>query len=172
MRRLLEREEIGDRTPSQFLRHLRELAVSAVPDHFLKTIWTARLPKVMQGILATQDASPLDQIAVLADKIYETDQTHVVAVASSSASGQTDIGISALVKQVAELTRQVAALQAKQTPSYNRFRNRSRGRGRNRSRSRSQSAPRDLCWCHRCFGDKARKCEPPCSVPKNWDSNP
>ena len=63
----------------------------------------------MQGILAIQDPSPLDQVAVLANKIYETDQTHVVAVASFSS--QADNRISALVKQVAELTRQVATLQ-------------------------------------------------------------
>ena len=31
-RRLLEHEEIGDRTPSQFLRHLRGLAGSVFPD--------------------------------------------------------------------------------------------------------------------------------------------
>lgn len=32
MRRLLEREDMGDRKPSQFLRYLRELAGAAVPD--------------------------------------------------------------------------------------------------------------------------------------------
>lgn len=36
---LLEREEIGDRTPSQFLRHMRALAGQAVTDDFLWTLW-------------------------------------------------------------------------------------------------------------------------------------
>lgn len=37
LRQLLEHEEIGDRKPSQFLRHLRGLAGTAVPDELLKT---------------------------------------------------------------------------------------------------------------------------------------
>ncbi|XP_071653218.1 uncharacterized protein [Temnothorax longispinosus] len=36
-RQLLEREELGDRKPSQFLRHLKGLAGTAVPDSLLRT---------------------------------------------------------------------------------------------------------------------------------------
>jgi hypothetical protein len=38
-RRLLEHEEIGDRKPSQFLRHLRTLAGTAMSDEILRTLW-------------------------------------------------------------------------------------------------------------------------------------
>jgi hypothetical protein len=37
--RIITLEEIGDRNPSQFLRHLRSL-VPDLPDYFLRTIWT------------------------------------------------------------------------------------------------------------------------------------
>jgi len=47
-RRLLEHEEIGDRKPSQFLRHLRGLAGNVVGDPILKTIWLSRLPGYLQ----------------------------------------------------------------------------------------------------------------------------
>jgi hypothetical protein len=40
---LLTLEEMGDRKPSQFLRHLRGLAPD-VPEDFLRTIWSSRLP--------------------------------------------------------------------------------------------------------------------------------
>ena len=43
MRKLFEGEEIGDRTPSQFLRHLRNLAGTSVNEEFLSNLWTARL---------------------------------------------------------------------------------------------------------------------------------
>ena len=39
IRRLLEKEEIGDRSPSKFLRHLKALAGSSTTDEFLGTIW-------------------------------------------------------------------------------------------------------------------------------------
>jgi len=47
-RQLLEHEEIGDRKPSQFLRHLRSLAGSVVGDGVLRKIWLSRLPTHVQ----------------------------------------------------------------------------------------------------------------------------
>jgi hypothetical protein len=45
--------EMGDRKPSQFLRHLRGLAPD-VPYDFLYTIWSSRLPPNIEAILAGQ----------------------------------------------------------------------------------------------------------------------
>jgi hypothetical protein len=47
-------EETGDRRPTQFLRHLRTLADPSVPADFLRTLWTNRLPPIIQAIIATQ----------------------------------------------------------------------------------------------------------------------
>ncbi|XP_076380676.1 uncharacterized protein LOC143261933 [Megalopta genalis] len=71
-RRLLESEEIGDRKPSQFLRHLRGLAGNNVSDSVLRTLWMGRLPNSMQVILATQKDAEMDKVADLADAIAET----------------------------------------------------------------------------------------------------
>ncbi|XP_076384123.1 uncharacterized protein LOC143261982 [Megalopta genalis] len=71
-RRLLESEEIGDRKPSQFLRHLRGLAGNNVSDSVLRTLWMGRLPSSMQVILATQKDAEMDKVADLADAIAET----------------------------------------------------------------------------------------------------
>jgi len=53
-RQLLEHEEIGDRKPSQFLRHLRNLAGNAVGDGMVRTIWLSRLPTHVQPHLVTR----------------------------------------------------------------------------------------------------------------------
>ena len=53
-RRLLEREEIGDRKPSQFLPHLGGLAGNVIPDNVLRPLWLAGLPAFTQAILASQ----------------------------------------------------------------------------------------------------------------------
>ncbi|XP_061380938.1 uncharacterized protein LOC133319702 [Danaus plexippus] len=52
VKQLLTHEELGDRKPSQFLRHLQDLAGPSVPDDFLKSIWSNRLPHNMQTVLA------------------------------------------------------------------------------------------------------------------------
>jgi hypothetical protein len=48
--RQLLKLEMGDRKPSQFVRHLRSLA----PDDFLHTIWSSQLSSYIHGILIGQ----------------------------------------------------------------------------------------------------------------------
>ena len=52
-RQLLIHEEMGERKPSQFLRHLKTLAPD-VPKDFLRSIWSNRLPPHIPIILAGQ----------------------------------------------------------------------------------------------------------------------
>ena len=86
-RRLLEHEEIGDRKPSQFLRHLRSLAGTVVPDKVIRTLWLGRLPQTMQGILTTRKDDDLDATAELADAIADASpwQPGIAAVSSTPA---------------------------------------------------------------------------------------
>ncbi|KAJ8737944.1 hypothetical protein PYW08_000539 [Mythimna loreyi] len=44
VKQLLMHEELGDRKTSQFLRNLQGLAGPAVPEDFVRTIWSSRLP--------------------------------------------------------------------------------------------------------------------------------
>ena len=53
IRKILEREELGDRTPTRFLRHLRSMAGKTVPEEFVKELWLSRLPTDTQKALAT-----------------------------------------------------------------------------------------------------------------------
>ncbi|XP_011171157.1 uncharacterized protein LOC105203924 [Solenopsis invicta] len=71
IRQLLEHEEVGDRRPSQFLRHLQALANSAIPDQLLRTLWMGRLPSQLQAILATRTADDLEAVTEQADRIHE-----------------------------------------------------------------------------------------------------
>ncbi|RZC34254.1 hypothetical protein BDFB_014899, partial [Asbolus verrucosus] len=108
-KRLLEQEEIGDRTPltpSQFLRHLKDLAGPTVPETLIRTLWTSRLPVQMQAILATQEKNKLDDVANLADKIQETQGPRVATMAANN----NDDVMTSLLKQVEALTIQVVAL--------------------------------------------------------------
>lgn len=71
VQQLLIHEKLGDRRPSQFLRHLQHLAGPNVPKDFLKTIWTSRLPSSIQTVIASQPQSDLDALADLADKVHD-----------------------------------------------------------------------------------------------------
>lgn len=160
IKQLLMHEDLGDRKPSQFLRHLKGLAGADVPDDFLKTIWISRLPHGIQTVLAGQPAVvTLEDLADLADRVDDlASSTPKVASVSNAIPGSL---LSDLTKEVAELRKQVHQLS---TASNRRPRSRTSQRNRSTSRRRSQSNYRKfpLCWYHNKFGKKADRCIRPC----------
>jgi hypothetical protein len=158
--------EMGDRKPSQFLRHLRSLAPD-VPEDFLHTIWSSRLPQNIQAILAGQHVGNLDATASSADRISEVaPQPSLASVGSSPDS-------TVLLRGIEDLSCQMAALSTEQDRLRTSFRDpcsstRDPRPGSRNCRPVSRPPSRDdatatLCWYHRRFGARAQKCTPPCS---------
>lgn len=166
VKQLLMHEELGDRKPSQFLRHLQNLAGPQIPEDFLRTIWASRLPGSMQAIIASQATQQLDTLADLADRIHNIvpPSPQVAAASTSRASPSQESPLEAMAKQIAELTKQVSALSA-QVSSRSRSQTRHDSHSRRRSPStRSHSSYRKfpVCWYHSKFGSQAKKCVRPC----------
>ena len=136
-RQLLSDEEMGDRKPSQFLRHLKGLATDVLDD-FLRTIWASRLPPHVQAILAGQTEGSLESASHLTNRICEVTSLPTRARISPSKPDST----AGLLKRIEELSRQVASLRA------SRRHKRSQSRGSNRSHSRDN---------RRCKPEKTRK---------------
>ncbi|XP_011263135.2 uncharacterized protein LOC105255519 [Camponotus floridanus] len=165
IRQLLEKEELGDRKPSQFLRHLSTLAGTTVSDDLLWTLCLGRLPPQTQAILATRKGDKLQDVAEQADHIHEIDSRALVlatdhrpAAAAAATSSQ-----NTLTTQMEALTLQVATLTERLTNMAKELR-----RGRSRARSRSRGKPRSrtpakegLCYYHRRFGAEAHRCAQP-----------
>ncbi|XP_036138477.1 uncharacterized protein LOC118644324 [Monomorium pharaonis] len=130
MRQLLEREEIGDRKPSQFLRYLSSLAGSTVTQDLLRTLWMGRLPPQMQAILAPRTADALEEVAEQADRIHELGQRTMVLATSTSqrqnTSTEANQEIEALRKEVAALTTQIARMAR----SMQKYQHHDRNQGR------------------------------------------
>jgi len=156
IRQLLEHEEMGDRRPSQFLRHLQTLARTTIPEQLLRTLWMGRLPSQLQVILASRTTDNLESVAEQADKIHEV-TCRAVTVASVQPTPSTS-----LEQQVALLTKQVASLNSRLSKKIEK------SRKRERSRSRSHRKPEDegICYYHRRFQNKAQKCTQPCTFKK------
>lgn len=175
-KRLLEHEELGDRKPSQFLRHLQNLAGDVAPESLVRSLWLSRLPAVVQAILATHTDTALKTVAELADSILEATSQHQVAQvsASNSSSNKTEALLEQLVASItamsvsfnktAERLREEIAEVASDCRGRQRDRSNYRYRSTSRNSSRSSSRNRSgQCWYHFRFGDNARKCRPPCT---------
>ncbi|XP_035437084.2 uncharacterized protein LOC126912868 [Spodoptera frugiperda] len=166
IQQLLLHEELGDRRPSQFLRHLQGLAGPSGGSDFVKSVWTSRLPQNIQTVIASQISElQVEKLAEIADRVHEiAPMTPQVASTSSAAStASTD-----LAAQVSELTRQVAALKS-QLSSRGRHRSHSRSsesrRRYDRSSSRLKDPPKNHphCFYHFNYGARAHKCRSPCN---------
>lgn len=167
-RRLLQTEEIGDRKPSQFLRHLQSLSGNSVDNQLLRSIWTSRMPKEIQPLLAIFKKSTLDELAEAADEAIQTMRGSRTTIASTKISTPPPSWQS----EIAQLSAKFDALsrQVAESPGYRgRSSDRQRPRNYERRRSRTRSRPRnsDYCWYHNRFGDKAKRCTSPCSFAKN-----
>lgn len=163
LRKLLSEVSLGDRKPSQLLNEMSRLGGSAVSE-VVRTLWMQLLPATVQSVLTTSSDS-LENLAKMADKICEIGQPRVY-------STQTDE--STLLNMVKKLSEQVEELRSTQYHQTNQYRrDRSSSRHRNRKPDHQSQAnteinnfshsSNELCWYHFKFGDKARKCTPPCS---------
>ncbi|XP_015121209.1 uncharacterized protein LOC107043993 [Diachasma alloeum] len=158
---LLDRESIGNRLPSQYLRHLKSL-VPDIDDEVLRARWLSHLPESTRACLVIQPQGNTNDLAKLVEKIHEVYHPDtVVAVTKSSARENAQ-----LAAQVAALTASVAALQAQNSRSHSRSHACSRSRGRdnnNRPHSRSNTkvfGQTQIYWYHFKFGNRAPNCSP------------
>lgn len=162
IRTLLQGLELGDQRPSQLLARMRSLAGSSVGEALLKSLWLGRLPHNTQSILAALNQE-LNQLATVADKIHETCNPPTINAASvdrPQTSCAMEAQIAQLSKQVSELTTLVHRQNCdtkNQGPRH--FRRRS-----NSQRYKQFKEPSNgQCFYHTNFGNKAKKCTPPCS---------
>lgn len=158
VRQLISNEDIGDRKPSQFLRHLLNLAGPDVPDDFIKTLWSNRLPTHVQLIIASQSKSCLEDLAKLADTVIDIVQPQIHQISTPSTSSE----MNELRRCVEGLTREIAELKMT-TRSHTPSRGRYSDRRRSRSRSSNRRQRSGMCWYHSKFGPRANKCHAPCS---------
>ena len=162
LQQLLTSEELGDRKPSQLLRHIQQLLgdkANTMDATFLRELFLQRLPPNVRMVLTPSAGDlNLEQLAQLADRIMEASPTPT--------NDQ-------LIAQVTELTQRLDELATQMSKAVNTFSRRRPGRSTSPARRR-QSTPADstteaeqFCWYHRIFGDAAKKCQPPCQKSGN-----
>ena len=164
LQQLFSAEELGDRKPTQLLRHMQQLLgdkAGTMDNSVLRELFLQRLPANVRMVLAsTPDQASLENLAQLADKIVEVATPSVSTVSASHLSDEFE----RLRAEVTSLRKVVESLPL----TTNK---RDHSRGRSRGRSPSPHPPRDpkFCWYHTKFGEEARKCSSPCSFSSGND---
>ena len=103
---LLAAEGLGDRTPSQMLRHIQMLtqrAESGITPQFVRSLFLQKLPPNIRHHLLMAEDKTLEQIGRAADQIFQSVNASQVVVAQASMT-------SPLEQQVERLTADLKAV--------------------------------------------------------------
>ncbi|XP_025831525.1 uncharacterized protein LOC112904785 [Agrilus planipennis] len=144
-RPLLENEPLGDRKPTQFLRHLRNLAGNEFPEDILQTLWVSRLPKLVQAILVGHKDLTLDKRAEIADSIIEAYGTfnNIAEMSSTPTESAINNRFDLLENALTSALQEIAAIKINSAAPYQYRRSRRPSRSSSRSStSRSVSCSR------------------------------
>lgn len=140
---------LGDKKPSQLLLEIKALAVKDFSDDMIKSLWLSRLPPSAQTVLAAS-SEPLNKLSVMADTICS-----LPSQAVNPANHDLPQMLNEMKVQIESLLNNVDNIK-----SERRVRN---------FGARFDKKKSSLCYYHLKFGDRAHKCEQPCSYknPKN-----
>lgn len=148
MQQLLQGEALGDRRPTQFLRHLRELAGATASDKLLRTIWLGRMPESVRSILAILDEPSLDKVAEAANRIIDTHGGPRICSATATApvTPPGDKRTNDLEAKIEAISRQLQeVLSERRSQNRGKQANYRRGRSRSKSRARNSNANQNNC---------------------------
>lgn len=154
--RLFTDTDLGDRKPSQLLRKIKELGEGQINDETAKMFWLKQLPTSLTSILSANKEKGIDDLAQMADNIYEVSSFEQVAALS-----RVDDPVTQLTAELAKVKIELAAIH-----NNNNRRQFYRSKPFSSSRSGSPFPFRrnsKLCFYHSRFGKRAFKCEAPCS---------
>lgn len=165
LEQILSKETIGNRKPSEFYRHLKQLAGNSkiVNDELIKSLWLRSLTQQVQQSLITSGKTEVKDLTMLADLLCEVSgsQPSLFSVSNPSTSQEND-RLSRLEKQISSLASSIEAMKVSRNSSR-RFRSRSRKRDSTPGASKEGK----LCWYHRKFKENAAKCIAPCDYKGN-----
>lgn len=160
IKEFLKGEELGDRNPSQFLRHLKSLAGNKVDDQVVRTIWAQGLPKEVQLIIATQKKGELEDLGELADRIHELMGSKDIAAINRKGTSldtrkEDEISFKYLKEEIEKLKEEIKMLKRRER--------------RERLPTPSRQKEEIICWAHKKYGEKCfeDRCRQPCAYQKN-----
>lgn len=153
LQQLLRGTELGDRTPSQLLRHMQQLlgeTSTTIDGVLLRELFLQKLPSGVRMVIAASEHKDLTAAAELADKLVAmTPPTPMAAVQARQPLNE----LQEMREEIARLAETVSALHTSRRAQTITEPN----------TPLSQKQHEHICWYHRRFGSSARKCVPPCA---------
>ncbi|GBM36663.1 hypothetical protein AVEN_221937-1 [Araneus ventricosus] len=126
---------------------MKSLASDRISTELLKSLWMKRLPIQIQQILSVSGDN-LQALSKMADSIFEISKDDLVASVSDNFQSS---DVNKFENRLAAIENRLSRLEV---------RRRSLSRGSTEVRGTKQ---RKYCWWHFKFGNRAKRCEQPCT---------
>lgn len=179
--RLIEREDLGDRKPSDAYRTMKRLAGESFQQSTILDLWFRRLPANVSAILSAFRDKPIEDLLDIGDRVYESQGSRSnVSEASMPRPAPLRVSRSQVphndpletrLAHVEELLTQMALNSPVNPRHQSRSRSRSGSRFNRNFRSPVRNNSNDVCWYHRKYGSNARRCLLPCSRSSELTTN-
>lgn len=176
LQQLLTSEELGDRKPSELLRRMEQLLgdkANTLDASILRELFLQRPPTQVRMILSTSATDSIETLARMADQIMDVNTPNVCQLTHPNPSHRTSL-LNETLPQLLESNKVLTSTVARLSEDLKQLRLDTR---RSTTRQVSDSPPRrrrsrsanssGTCWYHRTFGNRARRCEPPCTFQEN-----
>lgn len=162
IKRIISDEDMGDKSPSDFYRRLKQLAGTSgtVTDDLIRKLWLSRLPHLINISLIPLGDQSIDTVLDTADKIYDamqtsTNVTNISALSNKPSTSSSSVShiqdIQSLHNEIKELRGMIAKISFTDRNPRSRSRNKEGSNNSNRNRSRSRSrfdSSGSFCWYH------------------------
>lgn len=169
IQQLLCNEELGDRRPTQFLRHLQHLLgdqPACSETAILRELFLQRLPPTVRMALVPAQDKTLSELAEMADDMMDVAPA-VINAARTFPNSETDSlreTVKDLAAEVANLRLQLLSIcDLNHQPSPHRLSLTSPAQRQPLHQPEHHFSSQKTCYYHRRFRAAARKCVPPCS---------
>lgn len=153
LHQLFHDTNLGDRTPSQLLRHMQLLrgeTTNSVDGALFRELFLQKLPSSVRLVVEASEKKDLPAVAELADRLVAiTTPTSLAAVQEQRAQDE----LQQMRADISRLTETLSALRTSRTAQD----------ASEPNTSVSQPQRQNICWYHRRFGNAARNCVPPCA---------
>lgn len=190
---LLSNAELGGRRPSEFYRHLQNLAGSSgtVGEKLLLKLWLRKLPSAINITLVACGKTNVLEMQELADKIWEVSNNPQISAFrdnftsnpnNSVNSNRTSVEnpLTFLTGEISKMTTEMSGFKETVSRMVTEMhglkesisqlvhilkRNSNRQRSQSKSSERRSHTPSNntVCFYHNKYGERAHKCLKPCS---------
>lgn len=157
---LVDRVELGDTKPSELYAQMKQIAGDAMSHSTLKGLWIMRLPEQWRPSLTLSSDDPLIFL-------HAADVMHQVSSRSNVCAINPTLSDSAFAPETNPCVQQVCAVADRKSFNANNF----HPKFTPETAGGFQPKAPSLCFYHKKYGVKARKCTRPCSWKSKDHSN-